>query len=226
MNWIKANIKWVIVCIIVIIGVPITLIFLYWFGSSVGGVTTPFSPNDLLAHIGTSIIFSATIYLGYVANKQNQRLIQLAERDRLPIIDIVPIDGHDVGSSFVHIIIDEDPKNENTNNSHYFFGCTNISKQYICDIQLGGYQIQIGKKTFAKEGIQTQHSINSLLKPNESKGLELILLIDHEGIPNNFELEFILTVVGSKQFKEHIKFDFVGTSVANFILNKRISIIP
>lgn len=79
-NWMKKNYK--IMCVLflivfAVIGIPILINEAYKCGD---GYKTVWGGNDVLSYYGTIISAVGTIFLGYIAWKQNERLLLLEER--------------------------------------------------------------------------------------------------------------------------------------------------
>lgn len=185
MDFLKKYRKHIFILIIVILfAIPSIVQLLFWIGNSYWGIPSNFNQSDILAYICSFIAICATAYLGFAANKineriteqnkellqQNQRIVQLEEKDRLPMIDLVPADSDKLGSHFTRVIIEEEPENSGKS---FYYECTNISKQYICDIRIIGYTILIGDDVYQNYPILNSVSINSLLRPDEKKDFEI-----------------------------------------------------
>ncbi len=230
--------KYIIVLLVIALFViPYIVQLLFWFGESEWGIPTTLNQSDILNYTCSFIAICATIYLGYVANrlnirladqnqqliKQNQRIVQMEEKDRLPIIDLRLLEKC-ISPHINIIIITEEYRNPD--NQTLCFECTNLSNIYICNITLDGYDLIYNGKQIKNSSISADVSANGALGPNEKKEMELILPLGIYSIPSQASFDFIITVVGGTPYKETISFDLVGMPGNNYTSNKLISVTP
>ena len=182
----------------------------------------------MLTNIENALTFGtlcATLYLGYVANSQNKRLVLLEENRQAPLIDIKPIAEPQRTSQFD--FMDLSATNKDIEHTTFFFECRNLSDQYVTDTQLLRYKIELGNDAIFEGNNKFPKSINSQITARESKFMKVTLPFSLKSYPLYFDFDFLLTIVGGQQYHEHVKFNYMGLPALtdkSLINNKVISI--
>ncbi len=232
-EWIKANKVITIVVLVLITLIPLLIILAYWVGRNYGGIPSDFDANSILAYWGAVLAFGGTVYLGYVANSQNARLIEIEEHRQKPIIDLQPLKRYEFEQELL-VIKEMDQvasKSKETKYKTYYFICKNISDQFISDIKLTEYTIFYNSEAIITKREINSWSFNSTLGPGQERYLQIALIMDDNSQrPNAFTFEFELLAVGRRAYLEKIWFFMLNYNDSDednliYTAGKQISIV-
>ena len=230
-EWVKEHKAMTIVALALITLIPLLIILAYWIGRNYGGIPSDFDANSLLAYWGAVLAFGGTVYLGYVANSQNARLIEIEEHRQKPIIDLQPLKRYEFDQEL--LVIKEMNQGESKEDKYetFYFICKNISDQFISDIKLTEYTVFYNSEAVITKKKIDSWSINSTLGPGQERHSQIALIMDSNSQkPNAFTFEFELLAVGRRVYVEKIWFFMLSYADSDedkliYTAGKEISIV-